>query len=112
MLHAKRHVVENLSRDDAVTLQLTQMLGQHLSCDSGNDPLQFEKATNAAFTEMPEDQRFPFSANHRKGDFHRAVVSAVISHFHVTALQNSAFLLALSDAIGSDAEINLQAKWQ
>src|SRR4030095_6816475 len=88
------------------------MLGQHLSRDSGNDPLQFEKATNAAFTEMPEDQRFPFSANHRKGDFHRGVVNASISRFHVTALQNSAFLLPLSDALVSDTEINLQAKCQ
>jgi hypothetical protein len=59
---------------------------------------------------MPKDQRFPFSANHRECDFHRAVVGVVISHFHVTALQNSAFLLALSDALISDAEINLQAK--
>jgi hypothetical protein len=39
------------------------------------------------------------------------VVHVAISHFHVTALQNSAFLLALSNALISDGEINLQAKW-
>jgi hypothetical protein len=61
---------------------------------------------------MPKDQRFPFSANHRECDFHGAVVGVAISHFHVTALQNSAFLLALSTKIISDLEINLQAKWR
>jgi hypothetical protein len=40
------------------------------------------------------------------------VVRVAISHFHVTALQNSTFLSAMSSAIISDAEINLQAKWQ
>src|SRR4029453_13693285 len=112
IFHPKRHFVENLSSDDTVAFQLAQMLGQHLSRNSRNGPLQFEKTTNAAFTEMPKDERFPFSANHRQSYFHRAVVSVAISHFHVTALQNSAFLLALSNALISDAEVNLQAKRQ
>jgi hypothetical protein len=69
-------------------------------------PLQFEKATNPAFAEMPKDQRFPFSANHRQGHFHWTVVNDAIGHFHVTALQNSVFLLALSNAIISQAQIH------
>jgi hypothetical protein len=55
IFHPKRHFVENLSSDDTVAFQLAQMLGQHLSRNSRNGPLQFEKTTNAAFTEMPKD---------------------------------------------------------
>src|SRR5215831_14320099 len=80
------------------------MLSQHLARNSGNDPLQFQKSAHASFVKVPKDQRFPFSANHRKGDFHRAVAGVGISHFHVTALQNSAFLLALSNALISSAD--------
>jgi hypothetical protein len=43
------------SSDDAVALHLAQMLGQHLSHNSRNGPLQIEKATNAALTEMPKN---------------------------------------------------------
>src|SRR5262249_15888995 len=96
--------------DDAVAFELAQMLRQHFSRDSRNHSLQFEKTANASLAEMPKDKRFPLSANHRKCDFHRAVVRVAISYFHVTALQNGAFLLALSDELISDAEINLQAK--
>src|SRR5262249_30836681 len=109
--HAQRHFIKDFTSDDAIALQLAQMLRQHLARDSGNHPLQFQKSARASFVKMPKDQRFPFSANHRKGDFHWAVVGGAISHFHVTALQNSAFLLALSNALILDAEINLQAKW-
>jgi Glutathione-dependent formaldehyde-activating enzyme len=40
--------------------------------------------------------------------FDRAVVNVVISHFHVTPLQNSALLLASSDPLISIGEINLE----
>ncbi len=71
------------------------MLRQHFSRNSRNHSLQFEKTANASFTKVPKNQRFPFSANHGQRHFYRAVVRVKTSHFHVTALQNSAFLLAL-----------------
>jgi hypothetical protein len=86
------------------------MLSQHLARDSGYEPLQFQKSASTTFSEMPENQRFPFSADDGQRRFHRAFTKSGLGYLHHTALQNSAFLLGLFNRIVFDAELHLRAQ--
>lgn len=55
--------------DDAVCLQLSQLLGQHLLRNAGHPPLQVGKALNLAAKEVEQDDQLPSPLQHAETGF-------------------------------------------
>ncbi len=51
---------------DAVALQLTELLSEHLGADLGNPPIQFSRAERAV-PQFKEDERLPLAADVAEG---------------------------------------------
>ena len=65
------------SDDNAVCLQLSELLDQHFLTDTRQHPPQFAKAA-ALPVQVEEHERFPFPANHRQRDIEPT--DAILSH--------------------------------
>ncbi len=55
------------ARDDAVALQLTQLLSEHLLRDTGNRTFQIGEALGSSAEEMKEDHQLPTPFEHLEG---------------------------------------------
>jgi hypothetical protein len=60
--------------NDAVRLQLAQLLGEHFLGDSRDEPAQLGEAVGALM-QPPQDQGLPFPTNNVDRRFYRAIVN-------------------------------------
>ncbi|MNR39867.1 hypothetical protein D3C85_1581070 [compost metagenome] len=82
VFHPRRHLGEYGARDDAVALQLAQLLGQHLLGNARHQALELGKAPGLRY-QVVDQQGLPLAADHRQGDLHRRVVDLVPCHEQV-----------------------------
>src|SRR5262249_49728076 len=63
VFHFWRNGGVNATRNDAIGLQLAELLDEHLFGDSRNQPAQLRKAI-CILMKPPQNQRFPLATNH------------------------------------------------
>src|SRR5260370_2603771 len=86
---------------DAVPLQLTELLREHLRADLGNPPIQFPGAERAV-PQFKENERLPLAADVAEGRGDRKFfVTHRPTYFLVSIAQNSAYLQELLNGINS-----------
>jgi hypothetical protein len=69
-------------RQQAIVLELTQMLSEHLMRDVGHRPLQIVEAPRLAVSEQSEDQRLPLAADNVDRQLDRAGVCVLSDRGH------------------------------
>ena len=87
ILHFRRNLGIDFASDQAVTLELPQLRGQHLLRRAGQQPPQLIEAPYTV-AQVPQDDALPFPANDLKRVLHRTGVG----FFHGTTSLESALL--------------------
>jgi len=79
VLDARRNFLEIPPLNNAIRLHFLEMLDQHLLADPLNRTAQFSEAARLR-SQRPQNQHFPFPADHRKRRLQAAAVGLVSHH--------------------------------